>query len=147
VRLAPQTVQNVVTYTAAIDVANQDLKLKPGMTANVTVLTARRENVLAVANSALRFRPATAQGADNAPRNPGVTGRRPVWKIDGQTLTPVRVELGITDGVNTEIVSGNLAEGDKVATPAAAAGARNGKAPAASSPFPTGGGGRRGYGR
>ena len=63
VRLAPQTVQNVVTYTAAIDVANQDLKLKPGMTANVTVVTARRENVLAVANSALRFRPATATTA------------------------------------------------------------------------------------
>src|SRR3954469_12554977 len=60
VRLAPQTVQNVVTYTAAIDVANQDLKLKPGMTANVTVVTARRENVLTVPNTALRFRPATA---------------------------------------------------------------------------------------
>src|SRR3954452_17955470 len=63
VRLAPQTVQNVVTYTAVIDVANQDMKLKPGMTANVTVVTARRENVLAVANSALRFRPATATTA------------------------------------------------------------------------------------
>jgi HlyD family secretion protein len=144
VRLAPQTVQNVVTYTAAIDVGNADLKLKPGMTANVTVVTARRENVLAVANAALRFRPATAPAAPQS-RTAGQVGR-PVWKVEGDVLTPVRVELGITDGVNTEIVSGKLSEGDRVATPAPAAGAPAGKARAAS-PFPTGGGGRRGYGR
>jgi HlyD family secretion protein len=152
VRLAPQTVQNVVTYTAVIDVGNQDLKLKPGMTANVTVVTAQRENVLAIANSALRFRPATATpaGPGTAPRQSrgGGGAGRPVWKIEGEKLTPVRVELGITDGVVTEIVSGSLAEGDKVATPAPAAGANAGQSTATRSPFqPAGGGGRRGNAR
>ena len=65
VRLAPQTVQNVVTYTAVIDVANPDLKLKPGMTANVTVVAAQRDSVLTVPNNALRFRK-TANGALSA---------------------------------------------------------------------------------
>lgn len=57
IRLKPEKVQNVVTYTAVIDVDNPDLKLKPGMTANVTVLVAQRKNVLKVPNAALRFRP------------------------------------------------------------------------------------------
>jgi HlyD family secretion protein len=57
VRLNPQTVQNVVTYSTVIDVPNQDYKLKPGMTANVTIEVARRENVLRIPNAALRFRP------------------------------------------------------------------------------------------
>jgi len=139
VRLVPQTVQNVVTYTAVIDVQNEELKLKPGMTANVTVITGRRDNVLTIPNSALRFRPATG----SAPQG---QGGRPVWKIEGEKLTPARVELGMTDGVSTEVVSGDLAEGDRVATPAPAAAAGK-QAPAARSPFPTGGGGRRGYGR
>jgi HlyD family secretion protein len=57
IRNAPQTVQNVVTYDAVLDVANPDLKLKPGMTANITFVTAERAGVLRVPNSALRFRP------------------------------------------------------------------------------------------
>src|SRR3712207_9297334 len=57
IRNASQTVQNVVTYDAVIDVANPELKLKPGMTANVTFVTAHRENVVTVPNAALRFRP------------------------------------------------------------------------------------------
>src|SRR5439155_20751317 len=57
IRNAPQTVQNVVTYDAVIDVANQDFKLKPGMTANVTFIYAERDDVLKVPNAALRFRP------------------------------------------------------------------------------------------
>ena len=57
VRNAPTTVQNVVTYDAVIEVANEDLKLKPGMTANVSIVVARRENVLKIPNAALRFRP------------------------------------------------------------------------------------------
>jgi HlyD family secretion protein len=151
VRLAPQTVQNVVTYTAVIDVPNAELKLKPGMTANVTVVTGKRENVLAIPNSALRFRPPAAnapqEGATKQKQRPNANApgnaRRTVWKVEGEQLTPTRVELGMTDGVNTEVVSGSLAEGDRVATPAPAA--ENSKAPAARSPFPTGG--RRGYGR
>jgi HlyD family secretion protein len=57
IRNAPQVVQNVVTYDAVIDVANDDLKLKPGMTATVSVVTDRRKDVMAVPNAALRFRP------------------------------------------------------------------------------------------
>jgi HlyD family secretion protein len=132
VRLAPQTVQNVVTYTAVIDVANPDLKLKPGMTANVTVVVAEKKNVLAVPAAALRFRPATAP----APR----TARGPVvWKVDGENLTPVTVQTGISDGVRTELVSGELHEGDTVAVATAANGSK--QAPAqARSPFAMGGG-------
>jgi HlyD family secretion protein len=130
VRLAPQTVQNVVTYTAVIDVSNADLKLKPGMTANVTVIAGQRENVLTIPNSALRFRPQTPRG---------------VWKIEGEKLTPVPVRTGLTDGVVTEVVPGQLQEGDKIATPAPTTGAAKQPAP---SMIPMGGsGGRRGYGR
>jgi len=130
VRLAPTTVQNVVTYTAVIDVANGDLKLKPGMTANVTVIGAQRENVLTIPNSALRFRPQQPRG---------------VWKIDGQNLTAVPVKTGLTDGIVTEVVSGGLQEGDRVAIPPAASGTAKKAAP---SMLPMGGGGgRRGYGR
>jgi HlyD family secretion protein len=117
IRLAPQTVQNVVTYTAVIQVDNPDLKLKPGMTANVTATVAERQNVLTVPNAALRFRPAK--------------GSPVVWKINGEQLTAVPVKLGITDGVVSEVISGDVREGDRVATPAAAAakpamqGARN----------------------
>src|SRR5207247_370484 len=57
VRLNPQTVQNVVTYSTVIDVPNPELKLKPGMTASVTIEIARRENALRVPNAAIRFRP------------------------------------------------------------------------------------------
>jgi HlyD family secretion protein len=134
VRLAPTTVQNVVTYTAVIDVANEELKLKPGMTANVTVVTDRRENVVAVPNSALRFRPEAG-------------GPRSVWKVEGEELVQARVRLGLTDGVNTEVVSGEVREGDRVATPALPAGENRKAAPATKSPFQPGGGGRMGYGR
>jgi HlyD family secretion protein len=152
VRLAPQTVQNVVTYTAIIDVDNPELKLKPGMTANVTVAVADHENVLTIPNSALRFRPENVT-APAAPRPGGAaSGTRAartshavtVWKVEGATLAPVKVRLGMTDGVSTEILSGGLAAGDQVATPAqlqasaAASGSRS------ASPFAGAGrGGRR----
>jgi HlyD family secretion protein len=106
IRLAPQTLQNVVTYTAVIQVDNPDLKLKPGMTANITAIVAERENVLTVPNAALRFRPAR--------------GTPPVWKINGEQLTPVPVKIGITDGIVSEVVSGDVREGDRIATPAVA---------------------------
>src|SRR5262245_9497396 len=64
VRNAPITVQNVVTYDTVIEVSNPDLKLKPGMTANVSVVIARRENTLRIPNSALRFRPPEAIAAE-----------------------------------------------------------------------------------
>src|SRR6185295_8953983 len=84
VRLEPKTDQNVVSYTTMIDVHNEDLKLKPGMTANVTVQTAMNENVLRVPNAALRFffnetpttdpRPTATSGQSEGGRGSGQRG-------------------------------------------------------------------------
>ncbi len=114
IRLAPQTVQNVVTYTAVIQVDNPDLKLKPGMTANVTAIVAERKDVITVPNAALRFRPANAEQPQRGKQGPTI------WKIDGEQLTPVAVKLGVTDGVVSEVISGDIKEGDRIATPTAA---------------------------
>ncbi|MGE5237165.1 MAG: efflux RND transporter periplasmic adaptor subunit [Acidobacteriota bacterium] len=144
IRNAPQTVQNVVTYDAVIDVANPELKLKPGMTANCTFVYAQREDVLRIPNAALRFRPsaallAYANGAENGPgRGPntitaahrgGSPGgaaelrgqtraddpdRRTVWVLRGTQPVPVQVETGVTDGTVTELVSGDVHDGDNL---------------------------------
>ena len=116
IRLAPQNVQNVVTYTAVINVENPDLKLKPGMTANVTATVSEQRNILTVPSAALRFRP------ENMP----ATGRtRPgsgtLYRINSQQLDPVQVRTGLSDGVATQIVSGDVKEGDAVAVPAISA--------------------------
>src|SRR5688572_9837335 len=91
IRNAPQVVQNVVTYDAVIDVANQDLKLKPGMTATVSVVTDRRSEVLTVPNAALRFRPEGAAGpgpnaaGGGGQRERGQGGKRtPAARIGGE---------------------------------------------------------------
>ena len=107
VRLEPVTEQNVVSYVTIIDVPNRDLKLKPGMTATVTVEIARAGDVLRVPNAALRFRA-------------GREGAR-VWVpgAEGEP-TPVRVETGITDGVTTAITGGGLSDGAEVITAATA---------------------------
>ena len=125
VRLSPQTVQNVVTYTAVIDVDNPDLKLKPGMTANVTVTVEERNNVLTVPNAALRFRPEGAQ----PPRGPAV------WRIEGNELKPVPVRTGLTNGIESEVLGGGLREGDAIAVPAQNAQARGARPQGQSSPF------------
>ena len=138
IRLAPQTVQNVVTYTAVIHVANPELKLKPGMTANVTAIVSEKANVVTVPNSALRFRP-----ADEAAQTPQRSGGPAVYKVDGERLTRVPVRLGVTDGIVSEVVSGDLREGDAVATLAAATGSnRVGGAAGARNPMMPMGGGR-----
>jgi HlyD family secretion protein len=205
VRNAPLTVQNVVTYVTVIEVNNSDLKLKPGMTANVSVIVQRKEDVLRIPNGALRFRPPesamlpantnaastnlTAQGpppgfsgtnmmagGEGGRRRGGPggfggpgggrggpgggsggsgrprEGRRTMQTIytfaDGQSpaasanvkLKPVRVRLGVTDGIFTEVIEG-LEENDVVVTgsntpvPTAAPGGQN----------PFGGGGQRGF--
>ncbi len=120
VRNAPQTVQNVVTYDAVIDVDNLELKLKPGMTANVTVVYADRADVLRVPNAAVRFRapPAMVSGA------PAVPVLRPdqrlLWVLrDGQPR-PVPVRIGVSDGVLSEVLEGGLDHGDAVVTEAVA---------------------------
>jgi HlyD family secretion protein len=137
VRLAPTTVQNVVTYTAVIDVANPELKLKPGMTANVTVAVAEADNALAVPNTALRFRP------DNAPVQRRSNSGPTVWKVENGVPQAVGIQTGVTDGVRTAVVGGDLKEGDIVAVASTAAPGAKTAAPAARSPFAGGGRGGR----
>jgi HlyD family secretion protein len=128
VRNAPQTVQNVVTYDGVIDVDNPELKLRPGMTANVTFTWAERDDVLRVPNAALRFKPIAEGGRRGGGRpDAGVArGERPeraadektVWVLkDENQLEPKKVKLGLTDGTFTEVLAG-LDEGDAVVTEA-----------------------------
>jgi HlyD family secretion protein len=114
IRNAPQTVQNVVTYDAVIDVENPDLKLKPGMTANVTVTYATRDGVLRVPNTALRFRPPEELTGKTSPAKLA-PDQRQVWVQRGPgKADPVVLQIGVSDGTLTEVVKGELAEGDEV---------------------------------
>ena len=163
VRNAATTTQNVVTYDAVIDVANPELKLKPGMTASVTFVHAEKKGVVKVPNAALRFRPQAgapgfeqAQGAASsraaAPPPGGLMGlggpppgaggpppgagapaapapratkstspMRTVWAVRGGRPVPVQVEIGLSDGSATELVKGELREGERVVTDASGA--------------------------
>jgi len=106
VRNAPINIQNVVTYDVVITVRNPELKLKPGMTANVTIVTARKENPLRVPNGALRFRMPNVPTDRKAAR---------VWVLDpNHQPRQVDVSTGIADSLFTEIVSDTLREGDPV---------------------------------
>lgn len=139
VRLNPQTVQNVVTYTAVVDVPNPEMKLKPGMTANVTAVVAEHAGVLHVPNAALRFQPETETAGPAAPG----AGQRLVWKIEPDgTLRPVPVSTGLTDGVRSEVLSGNLKPGDLLATGQSTGQAAK-SAPVRNPMMPMGRGGRR----
>src|SRR5262249_6933301 len=114
VRNAPVAVQNVVTYDVIIRVDNLELRLKPGMTANVTITTAARPDALRVANSALRFRPPADPGGTGArAAEPEKSGAR-VWVLDeADRPRPLGVETGIADDRFTEI-TGGLEEGQRV---------------------------------
>ncbi|UVT16156.1 MAG: efflux RND transporter periplasmic adaptor subunit [Nitrospira sp.] len=106
VRNAPISVQNVVTYDVVITVANPELKLKPGMTANVTIVTAQKENPLRVPTGALRFR------MPNVPIDKKATR---VWALGGDNQPrQVDVTTGIADSLSTEITDGVLHQGDRV---------------------------------
>jgi HlyD family secretion protein len=168
-RLNPQNTQNVVTYNVVIDVNNPEQKLKPGMTANLTITIDERNNVLKVPNAALRFSPQDAQrgsgrrnagdsngqnrgqgagqqaGSTGAGANTGGqagaqqgSGRnfasasapvlagqtRIVWVLDeNKNLNRRRITIGLTDGVSTEVVDGELKEGEMVVTGQTIAGA------------------------
>jgi len=124
IRKAPQIVQNIVTYVVVISAKNPDEVLLPGMTANLQVVVAKREGVLKVPNTALRFHP-TGQVSENEQKlaarattetsadEPGVSGRVFVLYPKGQP-TLVQLRLGITDGRATEVLSGDLKEGQTV---------------------------------
>jgi HlyD family secretion protein len=141
VRNWPTNANNVVTYDCVVGVTNSDYKLKPGMTANISFVTAQKEKVLNIPDSALRFHPAAAAGPADATGNPVATnggsstapaggqdhhtsqvpGERSLFHTvfvlsgAGETakLQAVQIKTGITDGIYTEVVSG-LNEGDKV---------------------------------
>jgi HlyD family secretion protein len=125
VRLNPSTVNNVVTYDAIIDAPNPDLKLKPGMTATLSVEVSRRDNVLRVPAAALRYKPDAGvlehygvQGGGAGPNGPS----RTVWVAANNTLTPVTVTPGASDGTMTELVNPPFAEGTRVVTRATSSG-------------------------
>ncbi len=134
VRNAPITVQNVVTYDIVIGVDNTELQLKPGMTANVSIVVARRDDVLRVPNQALRFKPGLARSAEKGggpppdspkrEKGPGEgkardgSGGKPkpaIWIRDAQGEPAQRdLKPGITDGNYTEVIEGDVKEGDDV---------------------------------
>jgi HlyD family secretion protein len=116
IREAPINVQNVITYDAVLGVANGDLALFPGMTANAKIRVMDKAHVLKVPNAALRYHPPTptpAQGAGRGSRRTG-TIEKAVWVLDQGTPKRVVVGTGETDGTFTEITSGALKEGDPV---------------------------------
>lgn len=114
VRLEATTTNNVVTYEVVISAPNADLKLKPGLTANVTIYTQERSGVLAVANKALRFTP-TKETVGKDMKIVDCKGKNKVWTLNGNTLTAHPVTIGQSDGINTEITKG-LKLGDKIVT-------------------------------
>jgi HlyD family secretion protein len=149
VRNAPITVQNVVTYDTVIGVGNADLKLKPGMTANVSIIIAHRDDAVKISNSALRYRPPEGttpevKASPSASRAPG-SGPRPreaagrerrvertVYVISpGESQPkPVQIKTGISDNISTEVTEG-LHEGDRVVVGATGTTAN----PASTNPF------------
>lgn len=111
VRLGASTSNNVVTYQVIISADNADMKLKPGMTANVTIYTTEKSGVLSVTNKALRFTPTkeTVKGKKIVDCN----GKNKVWVVEGNTVKAIPVNIGMTDGIHTQILSG-LKNGQKI---------------------------------
>ena len=114
VRQEATTESNVVTYEVVISARNNDLKLKPGLTANVTIFTLEKNHVLTVPSKALRFTPNEALLTKEQTIN-DCLGEHKLWTKDGDTFTAHAVEIGTTNGVLTEIVSG-VKEGTAVLT-------------------------------
>ena len=113
VRQEATTTNNVVTYEVVISAPNNDLKLKPGLTANVTIFTAERQGVLSVPSKALRFTP--TQGTVGKMKIVDIKGKNKVWTMENNTIKAHAVQIGMTDGINTEIISG-INEGMTVIT-------------------------------
>jgi HlyD family secretion protein len=145
IRLNPQTVQNVVTYTVVVEAPNPDLKLIPGMTASLSFQIERHQDVLRIPNAALRFYPrpeqvheqfrtllegpgyeretqaqvetsASRRSASQKVEASRLRNRRHVWVIDGDLLSAMEVTTGISDNEYTELVTGDLKEGRQLVT-------------------------------
>jgi HlyD family secretion protein len=121
VRLNPTTQQNVVTYDVVVSVDNQDQALMPGMTAYVSIIVAQRKDVLLVPNTALRFRPADTANARTGGDKPKGEGRKgdampmgTVYVPDNGQPKAVRISVGITDNKLTEVLGGEIKDGDAV---------------------------------
>lgn len=114
VRLEATTNNNVVTYEVVISAPNADLKLKPGLTANVTIFTKEQANILSVANKALRFTP-TKETVGNDMKIVDCKGKNKVWTLNGNTLTAHSVNIGQSDAMHTQIISG-IKAGQSVVT-------------------------------
>lgn len=114
VRQEATTTNNVVTYEVVISAPNADLKLKPGLTANVTIYTAERKGVLSVPSKALRFTP-QKETVGKMNIVDVANAKNKVWTIEGNSIVAHKVNIGMTDGTNTQIVGG-IAEGTKVIT-------------------------------
>ena len=159
IRLQPVVVQNVVSYVTVIDVPNPEKKLKPGMTATVTIEIARADGVLTVPNSALRFRPpdaarqpetgarpvSTSGNARGGAEGGSVERSRRVFALRDGQLQPVRVQTGISNGTETAVSGDELREGMTVVTGVVASNAD--AAPSTTSPLMPqrrGGGNRQG---
>lgn len=114
VRLEATTTNNVVTYEVVISAPNADLKLKPGLTANVTIFTKEQANILSVANKALRFTP-TKETVGKNMKIVDCKGKNKVWTLNGNTLTAHSVNIGQSDAMHTQIISG-IKAGQSVVT-------------------------------
>ena len=126
VRFSPNTVQGVVTYSAVIEVQNPEEKLRPGMTATVTIKTREVKGALRIPNAALRYKPTPPPGPDGkpalqAPEPPLSKGQGRVWVMTSEKPGEEKdeqkmVTIGITDGMNTELLPGSLSAGAKIVT-------------------------------
>ena len=165
IRLQPVVEQNVVSYVTVIDVPNPDLKLKPGMTAAVTIETGRADEAIKVPNAALRFRPTQEafealgqkppeprqrpQGQSARGPQAGTDGQRrdraaadsqrgAVWILAENTLKRVPVQVGLSDGTQTAVTSGDLTPGTRVVTGVSTPAAATAAAPSGSPLIPQG---------
>lgn len=107
VRISPTTVSNVVTYSVIIDVENEDMKLIPGMTANVSIITSKKEDILCAKNAALKFTPNTDGKGEKF-------DKQGIWILADGKPERVEIETGVNDDSYTEIISNTLKDGDKV---------------------------------
>ncbi len=114
-RFASTTTNNVVSYVAVLSVDNSDLALRPGMTATAEIATAEKKNVLLVPNGATRFTPPGMAAPTGASPDDSII-RKTVWVLKDEKPQSVSLQLGLTNGQQTEVINGDVKEGDIVLT-------------------------------